>query len=361
MQIAQRHKRIGKTPQLHAHDSERNRAILEGCPSLYEAYNPVPWASNAHSQILLYLAFEARSPTLQWDKDERLVMKDGGTVSLQWWGLHGKDVTDSTPILLVLPTICGYGDDLRGFVRRIQKTLGWIVVVCNRRGHGPLPLTSPQINTMGNTDDLRAQMQVIQERRPQAPLYAVGLSAGSGLLVRYLGEEGSQTPLRAGIAFCPAYDISVSFSRVHPWYDKIMAKKLLQYFLQKHQQTLSEVPGFAQSMATRSMDEFHQKLFPLAGFQDQASYFEASNPMVVAQDCRIPTLVLNALDDPICPRKSLEEGLEGLHEHPEHYIVAVTKHGSHCAFFEGFLRLQSWAEKVMAEFLQSVSKLDISV
>ena len=63
-------------------------------------------------------------------------------------------------------------------------------------GRSLLELTSPRINTMGATDDLRRQILAIESRRRNAALYGVGVSAGSGLIVRYLGEEGARSRLR---------------------------------------------------------------------------------------------------------------------------------------------------------------------
>lgn len=348
---------LSHTPSLHYHQSQRNQAILDACPSLFSPYKPVPWAANAHAQIVMYMTLESRAPAVSWDSEERLQMPDGGTVSLQWYGLKDPRVEAVTPILFVLPTITGTGNDLRGFIRRMQRALGWIVVACNRRGHGDLPLTSPSVNTMGNTDDLRRQIKAAQQRRPKAPLFAVGLSAGSGLLVRYLGEEGANTPLSGSIVFCPAYDIRTAFRRVHRLYDSIMAKRLNQYFLKRHKAVLHRQPGYEYCSQAKTMADFHERLYGLAGFKNSEEYFEASNPMTVSRHNRTPTLVVNALDDPICARESLEEGLRTLAEQPEHYIVAVTKRGSHCAFYEGMLRPQSWAERVMVEYLQAVHRL----
>ena len=70
------------------------------------------------------------------------------------------------------------------------------MVVCNRRGHGTLPLTAPRFSTIGSTDDLRAQLDQIRRRLPRSPLYGLGVSAGTALLVRYLGEEVIALPLR---------------------------------------------------------------------------------------------------------------------------------------------------------------------
>ena len=53
---------------------------------------------------------------------------------------------------------------------------------------------------MGDASDLRHAVSVIQEQYPTSPLAVVGLSAGSGLLVRYLGEEAGQSPVQAAVA-----------------------------------------------------------------------------------------------------------------------------------------------------------------
>lgn len=346
-----------RSPELHYHQSQHNQAILEACPSLFAPYNPTPWAANAHAQIMLYMAMKSRAPIVEWELDERLEVPDGGTVSLQWCGLQDLRIEPATPVLLVLPTITGSGDGLRGFVQRMQRELGWLVVVCNRRGHAELPLTAPSINTMGNTHDLRHQISAVQKRRPQAPLFAVGLSAGSGLLVRYIGEEGANTPLSGSVVFCPAYDIRTAFHRIQRFYDSYMTKRLKEFFLQQHKEVLQHQPGYERCSQARTMAEFHERLYSLAGFATPDEYFEASNPMPVSHHNRTPTLVINAQDDPICAQESLEEGLETLGRQPEHYIVAVTRRGSHCAFYEGNLRPRSWAERVMVEYFQAVHRL----
>ena len=78
-----------------------------------------------------------------------------------------------------------------------RSASGWRVVVCTRRGHGELALTTPVFNPMGCTDDLREQLERIRECVPDSPLVAIGVSAGSALLVRYLGEEGPRSLIRA--------------------------------------------------------------------------------------------------------------------------------------------------------------------
>ena len=331
-------------PALYFQDHAANRAIVKACPTLRRGFRPMPWARNAHVQIGLLVRGERRAPPVAWDREERLVMRDGGEVSLQW--LDGSEA----PVVLVMPTITGDGDDLRDLVRRVHHELAWTVVVCNRRGHGGVPLRTPRFNTMGDTEDLRAQLAHVQAARPSAPLFALGTSAGSGLLARYLGET-PDTPLRAAALYCPGYDLEDLFDHVHHVYSRIMAGRLKRHFLEPHHALLNECPGYAECSAARDLGTFHRHAHGLAGFASRRDYLRASNPMEVAFDIRIPVLALNAVDDPICRVAMVERVRERLIGSLRHGILAVTRRGSHCAHLEA--GGASWSHAVLLEYLRA--------
>ena len=148
-------------------------------------------------------------------------MEDDGTVSVDWLGL---DLPANRPTVVVLHTITGSPHSMRGFVRYFHENLGWRVALCVRRGHGDLEFTAPNYNTLGNPQDFAEQLKHIQSCVPQSELYAVGMSAGSGALAHYLGLVGNDTPLKAAVAYCPAYDMRNAFSRAKPFYSKMMAE-----------------------------------------------------------------------------------------------------------------------------------------
>lgn len=340
-----------RRPSLHYRPSALTDHLLAGCPSLGRRFWPTPWCFNRHLQLALMTYRETHAPPLAFDRTERLQLPDGGTVSLEWLGSERS--IDSRPVLVVLPTLCGDGQSLRGFAREMLVRLGWCVVVLNRRGHGDLPLTAPCFSIFGSTGDLRAQLRHIRERAPSSPLYAVGLSAGSGLLVRYLGEEGEGALVTAGVALCPGYDTTRAFTRVHRAYDRHLLRLLREYFLERHQAALRSIPGYADTLVSRSLAEFQERGFRLFGFSSAAEYHRRTNPMEVMRDVRVPLLVLNAADDPVCVVENVREHLDVVDSVPETLIV-LTARGSHGAFFEGVFRPASWACRVMAEYLTAV-------
>ncbi|MEM9696411.1 MAG: alpha/beta fold hydrolase, partial [Myxococcota bacterium] len=291
-----------------------------------------------------------------WDRFDRLPRPDGGTVSLQWTGLA--DAKPTTPVLMLLPTIAGTGDTLRRMVDRYRRRMGWIVIAANRRGLGQ-PLTSPRFNTLGDTDDLRAQIEVVRGHRPKAPLFALGLSAGSGLLARYLGEEGARSAFAAAVMISPAYDMELAFRHLEAPYNRLITRSLVETFVDANEDLLAPIVGFHALRSARRLGPFHDRLFPLAGFSSRAAYYRATNPMVVADQSRTPALVLNALDDPVCPRPAVEQGIRDLSSALTTTVVATTDYGSHCAFYEGW-PARSWSERAAIEYLHAAHALGVT-
>lgn len=333
-------------------DNADNRAVLRACTTLGGGFRPRPWARNAHAQIGLLLQHEQASPRIAWDRVERLEMTDGGVVSLQWLGSEDRE----GPVALLMPTITGDGDALRDLVRHLRATLGWTVVICNRRGHAGVPLTTPRFNTMGDVADLRAQIAHVRSVRPEAALFAIGVSAGSGLLARYLGET-PDTPVVAAAMHCPGYDLESLFDHAHPLYSRLMARRVRRYFLEANAGVLGDHPDYEACVTSRDLAELHRRAHGLAGFATRAEFLRASNPMGVAHDITIPMLVLNAEDDPVCNIRIVDRARRSLVDALPHGILAITRWGSHCAHLYGVRRRTSWANRVLTEYVGAQAEL----
>ena len=109
---------------------------------------------------------------------------------------------------------------------------GWRGVVLNRRGHTDQLKTS-QFDIMGNVADTKVQIDIIAERYPGVFIGLAGVSAGSGLMVSFMGQMGDNTPVNAACSLCPAYDIDQAFRRIaiaHPLVDKFFVKDNSNYF-----------------------------------------------------------------------------------------------------------------------------------
>ena len=344
---------IIREPELDFNASRFNASVLARLDQLREPYAPTPWLFNPHLQMLWLLLREAVEPALRYERTDLLRMRDGGTTKLDWLGL---DAGAATPTLVVLPSITGDAQSMRSMVRDLRRATGWRIVVCTRRGHGDLELTAPVLNTMGCTDDLREQLTRIRSEVPDSPLYAVGMSAGSAVLVRYLGEEGPRSLIRAGVAYCPGYDIGVAWKRVPTFYNRLMAWRLKRYFLARHAKALKHYRNFEACLSAEDLAEFHEQLYELAGCADLSDYLARSNPMRVMNDIAVPVLIINAEDDPVCVIDNARDHLDTVRNVRDALLVR-TASGSHCAFLEGWTA-QSWANRLIANYLLAAADVE---
>lgn len=335
-------------PRLDYNPSPFNEALLPRLAQLRQPYAPTPWLANAHLQLLWLLLVDALAPALRYERRDVLRMRDGGTTALDWLGL---DAPATAPTLVVLPSITGDAQAMRGLVRDLHRATGWRVVVCTRRGHGGLALTAPVLNTMGCTGDLREQLAAIRAQLPDSPLLGVGVSAGSALLVRYLGEEGPASLLRAGVAFCPGFDIAVAWTRVPRFYSRAMARRLRRHFLERHSPALAHLPTYPACLAAQDLAQFHERAYELAGCADPADYLARSNPAPVFERVAVPVMIVNAADDPVCVIANADDHVDAIRRVPDTLMVR-TERGSHCAFLEGW-RPRSWAHRLMADYLRA--------
>ncbi|PJZ79932.1 YheT family hydrolase [Leptospira meyeri] len=347
---------VVETPVLRFSESDFLLHVIDQSPHLTNKYYPTFWCFNQHLMLLLLMFREYRTKKFDYDQFEQLKMKDGGITGLAWSGLTKNTKKDKTPVIVLFHTISGDEQDVKSTVKYLRERYNWIVVVCIRRGHGNLPLTTPKINTMGSTSDLKEQLSHIQKRFPGKQLFGVGISAGSGLLARYLGEAGAKSQFKAAVAVSPAYDIEKAFHRVHPVYSKIMGQRLINYFLKTHYESLSKLKGIDELLKIKTIGEFQDKLHTVSGFKNKEKYYYHSNPVLVAKNIKTPLLVLNSADDPICVNQNVLENLHWLETLPN-TIHLHTKRGSHIAYFEG-LKANSWSDIVIGEYFAAVLKAD---
>ena len=327
--------------------------VLEHIPQLKDKYRPTPWLANAHAHILYFDLIKKKLIQLKYDAIEQLKMSDGGITGIAWYGLN---LPPETPTVILLHTITGSPESMRELVRDLHQHTGWRIALCLRRGHADLPMPVPKINLFGSTDDLIEQLDYIQAKFPQSTLYAVGSSAGTGLLVRYLGEVGEDTPLKAAFALSPGYNTETGFAYVHPFYSKVMAKKLLKRFIHPYQETWKSIPSWEQILSVQTLADFEKLYFQMAGYTDYETYCKATNPIYVFENVKIPLMILNAEDDPICHINNLHPYKDTICK-MDNIVVVTTKKGSHCGFYEGLLRTQSWATKLMAAYLLQLSNM----
>lgn len=87
------------------------------------------------------------------------------------------------------------------------------------------------------------------KRYLKSPLFAVGFSAGSNQLVKYLGMHGNDQPVKAAISVCNGFEYEKHLKRIentplgHDVYSRGMTY-LHQEYLRTHKDELEKIDGF---------------------------------------------------------------------------------------------------------------------
>ena len=88
------------------------------------------------------------------------------------------------------------------------------------------------------------------------------------------------------------------------------------------------------------------------GFRSFVEYYdEATTSHRISREIKVPYLILNAKDDPVCHAGGVpvEAAL-----HNPHVVIGITDEGGHLAWCQGWLALgRYWAEQAAVEFFLS--------
>lgn len=337
-----------ETPKLYYNPTGTFQHITETLPQLTQPYRPTPWLSNTHAHLLYFDVIRKKKVQLEYDQIEQLQMQDGGVTAIAW---YGKDLPADTPTIVLLHTITGSPDSMRELVKDLHRYTGWRIALCIRRGHAQLPMPVGQFCLFGSVDDLREQLAHITALYPQSTLYGVGSSAGTSLLVRYLGEAGEHSLFRAAFALSPGYNLETGFDHMHPFYSRYMANKVLNTFVRPHTPVWQSNTGLSHLLAQKELTHVHRHHYQFAGFASYDDYDQAINPIHVFENIQVPLMILNAEDDPVCHIRNFEP-YKAQVSAMQNVMVITTKKGSHCGFYEGIRHPEAWSTKLIADFLK---------
>lgn len=321
-------------------------------------FAPAWWLPGGHLQTL-WNPFCRRAPKMQ-RRRERLWLADGDFIDLDWHGPHDPHA----PLALVLHGLTGSSNS--HYVRGLQQRLaaqGWASAAVNWRGCSGEPNLLPRAYHSGASDDLAEVIAHLQAARPLAPLHAVGYSLGGNVLLKYLGEAGTGTPLQSAVAVSVPFRldqcadrIGLGFSRV---YQAHFMREMVAYVKDKQRlftqqgagEHLSALQRLGSLEGMRTFWDFDGRFTaPLHGYADATDYYRRASSRYFLPDIRIPTLLIQAEDDPFVFRHSVPE----LDELSATTTLELHRNGGHVGFIEGsLLKPGYYLERRIPEWLAS--------
>ena len=289
-------------------------------------FKPPWWLSNPHVQTIWPLLLrQRRYPPV---KTERLELPDGDFIDLVWTRSEGNN-----PIVVILHGLEGSyrSHYVPGLLRQLQSA-GFRCVVMHFRGCGGQPNRLDRAYHSGDTGDVAYLVQEIKKREPQMPVFAVGISLGGNVLLKWLGQSGADNPLSAAVAVSVPFQLDISADTLNTGVARLYQRYLLRNLVNNVTRKFAgrsapfDLHRLAKVKSIWAFDDLVTA--PLHGFNGAAHYYAVSSSRQYLRTITRPTLIIHAQDDPfMTPQVIPQED-----ELSESTTLELSKQGGHVGF-----------------------------
>ncbi|MFZ2406702.1 MAG: hydrolase, partial [Methylobacter sp.] len=272
--------------------------------------------------------------------------------------------TGRQPLIILIHGLTGSSQS--GYIKGLQNVLfkqGFRSAAINFRGCSGQSNNRARSYHSGETEDIDFLYQTIRLREPETPLGAVGFSLGGNVLLKWLGEQGGRLNLFAAVAVSVPLLLGVCATKLDNGFSKLYRVNLLKELKAYMRIKLQYLEGTGQSReamkiralgdlsAIRSFWQYDDRVVAkLHGFNDVHDYYRRSSSRQYLKSISVPTLLIQAIDDPFMTT----DVLPGLNELSPSVQLEFTQHGGHVGFISGAVpfKPQYWLEQRIPEFLR---------
>ena len=279
------------------------RAASQRCagPGAPGTFRPAWWLPGPHLQTLWPALLRRRGrPVLE---RERIELPDGDFLDLDW----NRAFSSEPPVVLLLHGLEGSSEShyawglLAAFERR-----GWSAALMHFRGCSGEPNRLERSYHSGETGDLAHVIEVLGSRFPGRTLFAAGVSLGGNVLLKWLGEVGAHAPLSGAVAVSVPLDLGKCADRIERGFSKVYRRHLVGELHRKIRLKFGAWKESPVDLAAlprwRTFREFDENVTaPLHGFNSAEDYYRQSSSGPFVARIRIPTLIVQAKNDPFLP------------------------------------------------------------
>jgi len=303
------------------------------------------WLPGGHLQTI-YPALCIATPAAALRR-ERWAAPDGDFIDVDFLdGVPGR------PLVVLFHGL--EGSSASHYARALMAALaarGWSGAVPHFRGcSGELNL-APRFYHSGDAGEVDWIVRRLRTRATGA-LFATGVSLGGNALLRWLGESQHQADFVDGACAVSApLDLARGGQALSSGLNMVYTRMFLKSLKPKCLAKLEQFPGLfdrAALLAARDLHAFDNVVTaPLHGYRDTDDYWDRASARHVLGDITVPTLVLNALNDPFLPGQYLPR------QASSHVRLDYPAQGGHVGFAHGAPpgRLD-WLPQKMLTFLE---------
>jgi uncharacterized protein len=315
--------------------------------SVNNTYKPVKFLQGRHLETIIPGLL--RRPKQLVPAKEKINTPDGDFLQLDWYP------QGSSTLAIISHGLEGNGDKayMKGmakiFVDNNVDALCW-----NYRGCGSEMNIKPKLYHSGATADLNTVVKTAIGKGYEQ-IVLIGFSLGGNLTLKYVGEEGDDLSpqIKMAIAFSVPLDLaagSKEISKPHNWmYSKRFLRNLKIKIRLKNKLFPLDIKlnRINEINDLKAFDDIYTG--PIHGFANADEYYSECSALRFLGQINIPTLIVNAKNDPFLPAECYPYEL--IDKYPK-IQFETPEHGGHVGFMELNKQGYYWSEKRALSFVK---------
>lgn len=324
--------------------SEYPKLFTTRDPGLRILSNPIRWFQPFQSGLGQILLYRLKIQPIEQQVAKNLMMttvltmENGTKIRVGYI----KPSPKPKAVVLYLHTVCG---DYIQFAH-----IGGVFYADNvayvsyTRAGNDMKMAFSSFNFIGDIKELQLVIQFIQKTFVGVDIHAIGASAGSALLIRYLGKFNTSKAIKSAVLVSPGYHFIRSFESMSGFSKAYLINKLKYTVRRIYKEQVDHI---------RTFDDWIEFQSKMLGYKTKEDYIRESDPVYYLDKINVPALFLSSLDDGIFNGDITQEFLELPRSNPNVSIV-VTKQGGH-AMFEDEGHDIPWFLRVCREWVHNKS------
>ena len=188
---------------------------------------------------------------------------------------------------------------------------GWEGVVVHFRGCSGEANRLPRAYHSGDSAEIDWMLRRLRASHAHRAIYVVGVSLGGNALLKWLGEQGDQAlaVVTAAAAVSAPVDLMAAGNALGSGFNLVYTRAFLRTLKRKSLAKLERHPHLydaARVRSARTLRAFDDLVTaPLHGFRDTDDYWTRASAKPWLPRIEVPTLMVNARNDPFLPREAL--------------------------------------------------------
>jgi predicted alpha/beta-fold hydrolase len=265
---------------------------------------------------------------------------DGDFIDVDFLDDGDSGASADSPLVVLFHGLEGHSKShyARAFAHEVRSR-GWRLAIPHFRGCSGEINRLPRAYHSGDSEEIGWILARMRERHcaDHGLMFAAGISLGGNALLKWLGETPAQAGeiVDAACGVSAPLDLLVAGDALGRGFNRFYTRMFLATLKAKSEVLHRLHPGrfdVAAMRRSRTLRDFDNAVTaPLHGFRDTDDYWTRASALPHLARISVPTLVINAHDDPFVPAPSLPEPAQV----SGNVTTEFPRHGGHVGFVSG--------------------------